>query len=118
MMMRTNFELETETAKPGGPSTELCVAWSHDPTYLIDDKRLRRKEPTGECSLFVRRYRLVCTPSGKLKVKVFRDVEGYPNEDRMVDAIAERSMVERPAGAAENWIPDAIRKAADDNQPL
>lgn len=64
--------------------------------YLIDDKP---PNATGDCSLFVRRLRLVRTPKGKLHVKIASDVWTFPDEDSMLAAIERYEMRELPEKA-------------------
>jgi hypothetical protein len=65
------------------------------PTFLIDNKWAKS---TGECSLFVRRLRLVQTPKST-KIKVANDVWTFADEESMADAIDRLSLVEMPKDA-------------------
>lgn len=75
----------------------LREAWFYGSTFIAN-----RDDPTS--SLFVRRFREIKMPSGKVVLRACRDVEEYPNEDEMVAAIEERHMREWPE--------------MDDNPPL
>lgn len=68
----------------------------HGHLYLIDDKPPRA---TGDCSLFVRRLRLVKTPKGKLHVKITADVWTFPDEESMLAAIERYDIRELPEKA-------------------
>lgn len=69
--------------------------------YLIDDKP---PNATGDCSLFVRRLRLVKTPKGKLHVKIASDVWTFPDEESMIAAIERYDMHELPEKAdGDQW---------------
>jgi hypothetical protein len=74
----------------------LRAAWFYAPTFLTDRN-------TAEVSLFVRRFREIEMPSGKIELRAMRDVEVYDDEESMLAAIEEREMRE--------WT------AMDDNPP-
>jgi hypothetical protein len=75
------------------------------PTYLVDDKP---PDATGECSLFVRTFRLVKTPKGNLRVKVEQDVWSFEDDDAMVERIQADGLTELPAEAESDrlYLPD------------
>jgi hypothetical protein len=64
------------------------------PRYLVDDKW---RDSTGECSLFVRRFRLYRTR--KLRLEITTDVWTYPNAEAMVEAIEHSHLRPLPAEA-------------------
>jgi hypothetical protein len=64
------------------------------PLFLIDNKWANS---TGECSLFVRRLRLVQTPK-RTWIKCANDVWTFPDEDSMLAAI-ERYGLARPGSS-------------------
>ena len=67
----------------------------HLPLFLIDNKW---KNSTGECSLFVRRLRLVQTPK-RTWIKCANDVWAFPDEDSMLTAIERYGLIELPEQA-------------------
>lgn len=77
------------------------------PTYIRDDKWV---SSTGECSLFVRRFRLVETPSGVQKMRVASDVLTFEGDGAMVGAIEEHGWQELPVEAERDllYVPDAL----------
>jgi hypothetical protein len=89
------------TASRGGSrvrrgSETLREQLYHGHLYLIDD---RPPNATGDCSLFVRRLRLVRTPKGNLHVKIAADVWTFPDEDSMLAAIERYDLHELPEKA-------------------
>lgn len=68
----------------------------HGYLYLIDDKP---PNATGDCSLFVRRLRLVKTAKGNLHVKIAADVWTFPDEDSMLAAIERYDIKDLPEKA-------------------
>jgi hypothetical protein len=68
----------------------------HGFLYLIDDKP---PNATGDCSLFVRRFRLVRTPKDKLHIKIAADVWTFPDEESMLAAIERYDIRELPEKA-------------------
>lgn len=67
----------------------------HLPLFLIDNKW---SKSTGECSLFVRRLRLVQTPK-TTKIKAANNVWTFPDEDAMLAAIERYGLIELPEQA-------------------
>lgn len=102
-------------ARKGTEILAECVVYA--PIYLLDD---RDPEPTGEATLFVRRYRLLRLPSGSLVVRWSKDVESFENDDAMVERIEREHLAEMPAeNPEEDWMPRPIRVAIEtdpDNQ--
>lgn len=97
----------TTGLRPG--SRVLREAVYYLPTYLIDDKP---PNPTGECSLFVRRYRMIELASGKRKLAVLRDVLTFSDADAMVAVIEGHALKELPgeADAQPLFVPVEFRR--------
>lgn len=81
------------------------TATYYDGTYLKDD---RPPDPTGVCSLFIRRFTQRRGPrSGKLRTSIDTDVMRFSNDQTMVDAIEEQQLLELPPEAERDrsWLP-------------
>lgn len=75
----------------------MWEAWFYGPTCI-------EERDSDEVNLFVRRFREIRMPSGKIELRAARDVERYEDGAAMGDAIEQRPMRE--------W------EAIDDNPPL
>lgn len=84
-------------------STVLQEKWFHEPVYISDTPASEEIDPSLPCHLFVRRYRLLQTPSGKLRATMLLDVETFDDEAAMVAAIKNQQLAECPED--REWVP-------------
>lgn len=87
------IEQEAARSEQRSQSEILKECWVYAPVFLTDDLH---PDSDGSVSLFVRRYRLVRTPKGKLVVRFLKDVLSFENEDAMVAKIDADKFKEMP----------------------
>lgn len=108
--MKIEQEYERSSRNGRSRAEEIEECWVYAPTYLTDDKG---PNPTGEVSLFVRRYRLLRMPKGQLIVRFLQDVWGFTDSDAMVARIEDEGLAEMPADEPRaGYLPHPIIAAA------
>ena len=78
--------------------------------YYCDDFMTDDDSESSTAYLFTRRYRLLRTAKGNLRLRERRDVETFPNTAALLEAIEFRPMALLPVADQAEWAPPALSK--------